>query len=269
MSSSSFVPPERPLGDGLFETLRVFEGKPLLALYHWERLVAGAAVLGLQALSWAVFEAALKRALLDSRAGGSLRLRLVLWRQGAGAYLPGEGARTECFVQTAPLPASPLPYPLPSVPLRLTICPDVLCCPDALSPYKTLSALRYVYAARYAAGQGADDALLLNPWGRVAEATASNVFWWEGEQLCTVPLSEGCVGGVMRRWVLEQALLMGFPVQEKSAALDDLRLADELWLTNAVQGIRPATLHSGQKAVERARAFTLHLNRHTNPLLPE
>jgi branched-chain amino acid aminotransferase len=110
---------------------------------------------------------------------------------------------------------------------------------DALSGVKTLNAPRYVAAAIEARQSGWDDALLLNADGHVCEATSSNVFWWKGDQLCTPPLSDGPVTGTFRNLLLQLASVKGIPQAQKSLSPGMLFGADEVFLTNAVQGIRP------------------------------
>lgn len=237
------------LGDGLFETLRVARATPLAARYHWERLSNGLELLGLQPISFIDFYNLLL-AEIQRNTTDWLRLRFTAYRQGSGAYLPGDDCETVFQVQSAPIPATEQLYPRYDAPLRCGICPTVQIPCDTLSNIKTISALRYIQAARHAQAQGWDDALLLNARGHIAEATASNIFWWKNEVLHTPPLEEGCVAGIMRRLVIEEAHRQGVSLVFQPCTLADWQDADARWLTNAVRGIRAV---EGREA--RAEAF--------------
>jgi branched-chain amino acid aminotransferase len=88
-------------------------------------------------------------------------------------------------------------------------------------------------AARYAQGNKLDDALVLNSFNNIAETSIANIFLVKGKQLLTPALEEGCVGGVVRRWILERYAVTECPVQ-----LEDILAADEVFLTNAIYGVR-------------------------------
>jgi len=86
--------------------------------------------------------------------------------------------------------------------------------------------------------QKLNEALLLNPYDRIADATIANVFIVKDGLIKTPPLSEGAVNGVMRRYLLECLRKENMPVQEAPLQLEDVLQASELFLTNATSGIR-------------------------------
>ncbi len=88
-------------------------------------------------------------------------------------------------------------------------------------------------AARYAKENKLNDCLVLNTNERIADSTIANIFLIKDQKLFTPPLSEGCVNGVMRRYIIEQ-----YAVNETVFTVDDILSADELFLTNAMYGIR-------------------------------
>ena len=106
-----------------------------------------------------------------------------------------------------------------------------------LSNIKSGNALIYVLAGLYAKKNHFDDCLILNEHGRIAEAISSNVFIVKGETLYTPPLSEGCVDGVMRKVVIEKANENNIHVNEKAITQNEIQNADEVFLTNAINGI--------------------------------
>lgn len=221
-------------GDVLFETIRMFDGRLPWLHRHWMRLSAGLLQLGFvvpEAWSAAFFEAEIRKI-----APPNARIRLTVWRAPGGLYAPSDN--TAQFLITAQALDTPH-FVWPDVGTALGLCPTVRLPVDEFSNLKTLNAPRYVAAARWAQQQGWDDAVLLNTRERVCEASSSNVFWWEGHQLCTVPLSEGCVAGIARAVLLDFASEQGLAVQEKPATFAALGQADEVFLTNAIRGLVP------------------------------
>jgi branched-subunit amino acid aminotransferase/4-amino-4-deoxychorismate lyase len=97
-----------------------------------------------------------------------------------------------------------------------------------------------------AEGSGADEALLLNNEGNVAEAAAGNLFWLENGAVCTPPVSDGALAGVTREIVLEISRARNVPTKEQPASLNQLRRADGIFLTNSVAGIVPVSALDGR-----------------------
>jgi branched-chain amino acid aminotransferase len=99
--------------------------------------------------------------------------------------------------------------------------------------------MQYTIAKKDADEKGWNDALLLNPQGRVVEGTISNVFAVFGNNICTPPLNEGCINGVMRKYLLEHRSINHLSITEKQLDVTMLQQADEIFLTNAIKGIQP------------------------------
>lgn len=220
-------------GDALFEAIRVFEGKIPLMSAHWARLSSGLNMMGYQIPArWsAVFfeNEILKTAPKNARA------RLTVWRSPGGLYAP-ENDTPQFLITVAALESGTFEWDFEG--LQTGLCESVRLSVDRFSGLKTLNAARYVAAAQEARKRGWDDAVILNAHDRVCEATSSNVFWLEGKTLCTPPLSDGCVTGVLRGLLLALTKAAGYAVMEKSAGYADILAADEVFLTNAVRGIR-------------------------------
>ncbi len=232
-------------GDALFETIRVFDGRLPWLSRHWARLSAGLQALGYELpdlWSAAFFEAEIRKI-----APPNARVRLTVWRNPGGLYAP-EDNHAQFLITASSLGSNRFEWIDPGI--LLGVCTSVRLPVDDYSNFKTLNAPRYVAAARMAQNNGWDDALLLNAHERICEATSSNVFWWEGPQMCTAPLSEGCVAGIARSVLLESAPASGFAVQEKPATFAALRQADEIFLTNAIRGIVPVRDFAGQSLAD-------------------
>ena len=83
-----------------------------------------------------------------------------------------------------------------------------------------------------------DDCLLIDSEGNIAEATSSNVILLKGNSLYTPSTDGGCVAGVCRSWIIEMTRNNGIAMEERTISLEDVKNADEVFLTNAVAFIR-------------------------------
>jgi branched-chain amino acid aminotransferase len=79
---------------------------------------------------------------------------------------------------------------------------------------------------------------LLNSYDRICDSTIANIFWVKNNQVFTPPLSEGCVAGVMRRYLIQKIQEAGYAIEEMICPRQKLPEADEIFLTNALFGIR-------------------------------
>jgi branched-chain amino acid aminotransferase len=245
-------------GDGLFETILLYQGKPLNFAAHMHRLLHGAAVLGydLAPPSW---NSAMADALVRLRVEFPhpwIRLRVQVWRQSEGHFSPiADTVMAQATAEALPDD----PWRAPNA-LRLMICHDIPLSESPLSAVKSCSALPYVYAARQAQRAGFDDAFLRSAQdGGIAEASAANCFLVRGANLWTPPLRAGCLPGTVRAEVIAAAQQTGFQIQERRIDFQDLAQAEEIFLTNAVRGLIPVAQVEGSSFAPRAHATTDHL----------
>lgn len=222
-------------GDGLFESIRVYRGKPLFVDAHLDRLAAGMEYLRFSFVvaQWRnQMKAEILRIIQTNAITGHGRLRLHVYRAGAGAYLPV--SKSPYYVLEG--------FSLKSdfydadVSLSLTDFTEIPLCHTALSGFKTANSLPYILSALYAVEQGYDEALLFCE-GYVAEASAYNVFIVRQRRLYTPPLSSACLKGIMREQVMQLCAELKIPVKEKKLTPKDLMQADEIFLTNTIRGI--------------------------------
>ncbi|MFZ5828122.1 MAG: aminotransferase class IV [Bacillota bacterium] len=220
-------------GDGLFETVLAVDGRlPLLPL-HLERLAASAGALGIPCDPDQVGRAAL--AVAEAAGAGEHALRVTLTR-GAGparGYAPPVTSLPALLVTAAPYRRPD--GPLTAVTASLRVNPA-----SPLTRHKSLSALEKVLARAEAASAGADEALLLNTAGRVAEGAAANLFLYAEGRWLTPPVTEGCLPGVMRRRMIA---LTG--AEEAPVTVEALH-AGGLYLTSALMGCLPLGLLDGR-----------------------
>ncbi|GAB0119352.1 aminotransferase class IV [Acidisoma sp. 7E03] len=215
------------LGDGLFETMRVAGGAPRHLTRHLVRLRRGCALLDLpcpygdDALSdaMAVLFAA------EARQEGVLRLTLSRGVMARGVLPQGEARPTILIT------ARPLPPPLP--PARLIVAETTRRNEQSpLSRIKSLNYLDAILARQEAAARGADDAVMLNTQGMVAEATAANLFMMRDGRIVTPRIEDGALPGIARALILER-----IAVEERPVSRADLQRAEALFLSNSL-GVR-------------------------------
>lgn len=223
-------------GDGLFETIRMFNGELPFWELHFSRLTESLAQLGLPAgelYSDKLYARIIE--LANAERLSNARVRLTAWRDAAGAYLP-ESNELAYLIEIHPLLEAELT--VSDIGLTVGLYDKDKKYPGPLANVKTCNAQLYVQAARYAKEKGWDDAFILNTKDQIIEATASNLFLVKGTGIHTPPLSQGPVAGVMRQAVLQTALEQGWQVSAGTVTKQTLQQADEVWLTNAVKGIQ-------------------------------
>lgn len=215
------------LGDGIFETMAAGrEGIQWLDA-HLERLRAGASTIGIP-LPHLDFEAALAETLAANKLESAV-LRLTVTRGIAGrGLLPPDPTIPTVLITAAPRSAAP---PLPARCVTATVTRRNEFSP--LSRIKSLNYLDNILARMEAEKRGADDAIVLNSKGRVAETTVANVFVMTNGTILTPPIEEGALPGIVRRMVIHHMV-----AREAPLSLDDLYGAEEIFLTNSL-GIRP------------------------------
>jgi 4-amino-4-deoxychorismate lyase len=218
-------------GRSVFETLRVYGGRPFRLDAHLERLAASARRLRLPPPPQGEFAAAVAAALAGI-ADAALRLLWTAGREGSDAPTG--------LVLVSTLP--PGHDALRARGLRLAV---VTWTPGALAGAKSTSYAENMAAQAEAAERGADDALLVAPDGTVLEAPTSNVWFREGARLLTPSLALPLLAGVTRATVVELAPAAGYEVEEGTFPLERLLRADEVFLTSSVREVMPVTAVDG------------------------
>ena len=242
-------------GDGLFETLRVVRGQPFLWDAHMERFTHGADVLKLRPpLTSTEMRRAADR-LIQFNALPNAVLRVTLTRgSGPRGYSP-KGADRPTLAMT--LHAAPRPGVKRPAGVRLITSSFQVAAGDPLASVKTCNKLPHILARAEADAAGADDALLLNTRGRLAEATASNLFWLAGDVLLTPPSRAGALMGIIRGVVFELARKLGLKTIEADELPAVLRRAAGVFLTNSITGITEVMELDGKTLRRSARVKRL------------
>lgn len=223
------------LGDGVFETIRVADGRPAHLQRHLRRLRAGLSVL---ALPLTLTDADIANAIDLTLRANELRnaaLRLTVSRGPAPrGVLPPTGPDPTVLVAVGPLPGA-------MAPARAITC--TVTRRNEMSPLSRIKSLNYldnILARQEAVARNVDEALLLNTRDRLAEATAANVIVLRDNVLLTPSIADGALPGVMRAVLIERC-----GVTEVSLGLADLFAADAVFLCNSL-GLRTLATLDGQ-----------------------
>jgi branched-chain amino acid aminotransferase len=223
------------LGDGLYETLRALDGNLFRWDQHWRRFEHGARFLKMRipASSDVLREAASKLILQNKLADCMVRMTLS---RGVGVrgYSPKGADKPVIVISCHPPPAMD---PRNPVQWRLLVSSSRVPPNDPIAQFKGCSKLHQILARMEADAAGADEALLLNTDGFVAEATGSNLFWMDDEKVCTPPLAAGILPGVTRDAVFEICKGLGIPSREANITVEGLRSADGVFLSLSSWGI--------------------------------
>jgi branched-chain amino acid aminotransferase len=202
-------------GDGVFEVIRIYDGRPFAFEDHLRRLESSALNLRLP-LDLEAVRADAHRLLAHAGSGPDHELlRIVVTRGGRRLLL------------TEPLPHPPEHLRLASI----TYSPT-----RVLDGVKSLSYAANMLATRLARERGADEALLVTPHGRVLEAPTSSVFWVRDGAVMTPPLDEHILASITRRIVIEQV-----GVHERACALEELLSADEVFVASTTREVHPVS----------------------------
>lgn len=224
-------------GDALFETMKVFNGKIALSHYHYERLFSGLRILHFKGVS-TLSKRKLSESILElcqlNRCIDLGRVRLTVFR-GSGS-LNDKEENLQYLIEAVPLPKSVIGFNEKGFHIGLYTEAQKSC--DIFSNLKSANYLPYVMAAQYAKVNKQNDCLVCNTNGRIADATIANVFLIKGKMIITPALTEGCVNGVIRRYLSEKLRSSDFDIREGVVTINDMKDFDEIFLTNSIYGLR-------------------------------
>ena len=225
-------------GDGAFETIKIVNGLPLFLNNHYKRLSSAQKKLKIDEDQHFRIEE-LKSNILNLIELNNIKqggvVRLSVYRTGSGTYLPNSNKLS--YIIEIKKSSSNL-YQTNDKGLKIDVFNDLLKPINFLSPYKVANAQLYVLASIYFKEHELDDVLIKNSNDNIIETTNSNFFISSNGVLYTPPLSEGCVGGIMRMQVINLAISNGMLVYENPIHIQHLLSADEIIITNAINGVR-------------------------------
>lgn len=224
-------------GDGFFESLLVINGAIPLWAYHLERIKYSIDTLRLHADRLIASNFLFDQIFSLVPADGIYRVKISISRNSPGKYFP-EQNEIEFFIQAtaAEEPMQPDPNKLISIGRSYEVFNADL---GEWNQIKSLSALPYVVASIEAEESKYNDLLILTKTGLISESTNSNIFAIKDSVVITPGLSTGCINGVFRQYLIQFLSKNGFEIIENELFWGELQDIDELFLTNAVQWIRP------------------------------
>lgn len=230
-------------GDGLFETLRVAQGRAVLEAEHFQRLAAGAEALALN----------LDVALVRERLGAFLAqcppdcvAKVIVTRGVSGrGYLPDPLATPTVIYSAHALPDVPAAHA--ELGIAAGSCTLRLAEQPALAGHKHLNRLEQVLLRRELDALGLDEALVQDAEGWVVEGVFSNVFLVRGGVLQTPRIQVAGVRGVLRAAILHAAAGEGHKVEQGNFTMDDFLAADEVFFCNSVNGVWPVRTLAGRE----------------------
>lgn len=243
--NGSYLPDDQPVflssnrsyryGDGLFETIRVVDGYIALKDLHFNRFFNG-----LKVLEYSIPSSANKDwlkneiiQLCDKNELVNARIRLSAW-SGEGS-IDKEDRPFNYLIECLPLQLRSISWN--ETGLNLGIFNNGRKSIDAYANLKSASFLIYTMAAKKALTNKRDDCIVLNTNETIADTSKANLFIIKEGKIYTPPLSDGCVAGVTRQYLI-QSFSDEFFIKEKSLTLLDLEQADEIFLSNAIRGIQ-------------------------------
>ena len=224
-------------GDGLFETIRLSWDHIQLESFHFDRLFSGLTTLDFEIPKFLTREF-IREEIINlckkNDTGENSRVRLAIFRGNGGLYDISDH-KPNVLIQAWPLPS---PMSLNENGLVIGVYPDARKSCDIFANLKSANYLPYIMGALYAKKNKWNDCLILNSHGRICDSTIANIFCLKNNRILTPSLNEGCVAGVMRRNLVVSLPQLGFTIEEIPLQTSDLMEADEIFLTNAIQGIR-------------------------------
>ena len=242
-------------GDALFETIKTLNGKILFWEDHYFRLMASMRILRME-IPMTFTPEFLESQILElvshhNSDSNSFRVKFTVFRNQGGSYTPNSNA-VSYFITAEPLPTDL--YLLNTSDYRIELFKDFYITPGLLSTLKSNNKLLNVLGSVYAKENQYDNCLLLNTNKNIVEALNGNLFLVKDNVIKTPPLDDGCLKGIMRKQILEIiGKIPDFECVEASISPFELQKADELFVTNVIQGIQPITSF-------RKKNFTNHVS---------
>ena len=233
-------------GDGVFEGIRFYNGRVFLLEDHLDRLYdSGKAIL----LTLPLERDELREAVLETCRQNGLRdgyIRLVITRgKGDLGLNPNKCSKPTVFIIASTIELYPEKYYTEG--LRVNTVPTQRISPAALSPaIKSLNYLNNILAKIEGNLYGAQESIMLNAQGFVAECTADNLFMVKKDKVFTPHVSDGALGGITRRLMFDLAREMGRGVIEANLTRYDLFVADELFCTGTGAEVVPISEVDGR-----------------------
>ncbi|MGV9004714.1 aminotransferase class IV [Flavobacterium sp.] len=227
-------------GDGIFETMKIVDGKILFFEDHYFRLMASMRIVRMEIpmnFTLEYIESQVLQLVGEISLADSSRVRFTVFRNDGGFYAP-ETNSVSFIIQATFLEDKK--YLIPESVFEVDLYKDNFVSKQLLSTLKTTSKMIHVTASVFANENELHSCIMMNDAKNVVEAISGNIFMLTEGILITPAISEGCLNGIMRKQILE--LSKFFPeIEFKEGVISpfDLQKADELFISNVIKGIQP------------------------------
>ncbi len=231
-------------GRGIFTSLAFYGAKPFLWEKHWRRLSETSAKLGidLSEFNEDAVNAALRRLIAKNNLENG-RARLTFFDESAGKIWNSETSRKTSFlITTANFQKTKDAY-------LLAVSPFPVNSKSPLAGIKSCNYQENLIALEDARKRGFDETVRLNEMDEIVSAATANIFWIKDDEIFTPALETGCLAGTTREFLMEN-----FPVRQTKCKIGELFEADEIFLTSAGIGVRPARFQKGEKKKSQTTA---------------
>ena len=224
-------------GRGVFTTIAVRRGEPFLWDKHWRRLTLNTQRLGLDISAYSegsVLGELAKELEQNSIDNGRAR---ITFADHTPSRIWNSGGDKRCALSVISADCRQI-----AEQLRLGVSPHCVNTTSPLVGVKSCNYLEHLMAFEQARGSGFDEAIRANERGEVTSACMANVFWFVHGKLFTPSLPTGCLAGTTREFVMEN-----LECEEVEASIDELRNADQIFLTSAGLGVVAVAEFEGRK----------------------
>ena len=229
-------------GDALFETVKAVGDKLLFWEDHYFRLMASMRLLRMEIPMTFTPEYFVDQCMQLIQAqdvrSPAWRLRLTVFRDSSGRYTPDHN-RVAFVIGCEPLPQDRFLDEVTKY--MVDLYKDHYVQAAMLPNLKTNNKILNVLGSIFAKENDLDNCILVNDNKEVVEALQSNLFLLFGQEIHTPPLTSGCLDGIVRKQIIRMAKDLDLTLKETAINPFDLQKADELWLSNSIQGIRAVT----------------------------
>lgn len=251
-------------GDGVFETMKFKKGKIIFLDEHLSRLWQGLKrfQFDLPKLFTPDYLESELLALIQKNKHSAARIRLTVFRGNGGLYDP-ENLNPNFIIESWNLPETN--GDLNENGLQCILFKDALKSIDAFSNLKHNNYLPYLMGAIEAKKMKCNDAIIFNSNLNICDSTIANVFLINENIIYTPALTEGCIAGIMREFVINELRKNDFNVVEQTITESDLANADEVFLTNSIYNMRWVSSIDGFNYQNKMTREIYHLLKQTNP----
>lgn len=235
--------------DAVFETIKISNGKIAFLEDHYFRLMASMRILRMSIPNYFTMEW-MAEEIFKTTQETNARVKIVVYRNATGYYTPSTN-QVSYVIEVTSLANDKYSFPESSS-YEVELFKDYYIPANLLSTIKSTNKQVQVLAAVFAKENDYQNCFLLNEHKNVAEAINGNIFMFKDKELVTPPLSDGALNGIIRKQLLQKKEIDGVKIMEKSISTFDLQLAEEVFITNTIQGVIPITKY-------RKKEFTSQL----------